>query len=92
MSRRFGYRNFIRKIEGKTTGVRYHSFGSTRMFHDFEVGKYTISPRTLDWIGTSFSWDSTPQGFGFWGAINQDIGDQQLACEILTSWREQGYV
>lgn len=89
MYKRKGFSKFIRKVE-KIQGVKQtYDVGNTNFM---AKRKKDIEPFKLSWVMDAFTWATTPQGSNFWTAIYNGIGDQELACEILESWREQGYV
>lgn len=88
MLQRKGFSNYIRKIEG--TQVPHYPVGKT--FYTLKCRNRVIKEGSLRWVVDAFTWRTTPQGFSFWQSINEGYGDQSKAVEILTSWREQGYV
>lgn len=92
MRRRDGFKYFINKVEGKPHPVIvYHPFGRTRIYtHSYR--NYQFDLTDFDWIKNAFEWDSSPQGHRFWYNIYHNEGDIKMAKEILTSWREQGYL
>ena len=92
--RRKGFSNFIRKVEGLPVVepcVPLHPIheGIISSYPWRKILTEPIEPGRLEWTEFSFNFMRTPQGETFWWEICAGRGDQQLACEILRSWREQ---
>jgi hypothetical protein len=93
MRRRDGYKKFVRTIEGTLdlASVIHYPFDDTKIYtHSYR--NYQFDLYNFSWVKDAFEWDSSPQGHEFWSKVYRGVGDTKKAKEILTSWREQGYL
>lgn len=94
-----GYARWVRKQEGwEEPKVKFYPLPSFVHRYSQNMGEgilreclseNEIAPGKLRWIFHAFYWTASEEGHEFWEGVVDERGDQELACEILRSWKDQ---